>query len=72
MQIGEIIVVSGEHFISRIIRKVVGSKWTHVALYIGGGYVLQIDWNTKASIIPTPYFILDEDFAVVRCKNPLT
>lgn len=72
MRIGDIIVVSGESFISRLIQRVVGSKWTHVALYVGGGYVLQIDWNSKASIVLNPYANHDYDFALVRTRVPIT
>ncbi|MEK1828909.1 hypothetical protein AAAC51_07115 [Priestia megaterium] len=47
MKIGDIVVVSGNSIISKIIKRVVGSNWTHVAIYVGGGYFLEIDWSKK-------------------------
>lgn len=72
MRVGDIIVVSGKSFISKAIQKVVGSKWTHVALYVGGGYILEIDWNTKASVMKNKYPISGLDYVVLRNKAKLT
>ncbi|MES9681751.1 hypothetical protein ABWK22_02300 [Gottfriedia acidiceleris] len=72
MRVGDIIVVSGKSWISKMIQKVVGSKWTHVALYVGGGYVLEIDWNTKASVTKDIYPISGLDYIVLRNKTELT
>lgn len=72
MKIGDIFVVSGNSIISKAIQKTVGSKWTHVALYVGGGYVLEIDWNTKATLVKDPYTFGEFEHVVLRSKKPLT
>ncbi|KAA0751572.1 hypothetical protein DN401_23400 [Bacillus sp. BF2-3] len=72
MIVGDIIVVSGKSLISKMIQKVAGSKWTHVALYIGGGYIIEIDWNTKSSIVRETYSISNLEYMVLRNKNALT
>lgn len=72
MRVGDIIVVSGQSFISKTIQKTVGSKWTHAALYVGGGYVLEIDWNTKASVVKNPYPTSGLEYVVLRNKKTLT
>jgi uncharacterized protein YycO len=72
MRVGDVIVVSGTSFISKMIQKVVGSKWTHVALYVGGGYILEIDWNTKASVLKNNYPISKYEYVVLRNKTALT
>ncbi|ARO21344.1 hypothetical protein B2J90_28395 (plasmid) [Bacillus tropicus] len=72
MIVGDIIVVSGKSFISKVIQKVAGSKWTHVALYVGGGYIIEIDWNTKSTIVREKYSTSDLDCVVLRNKDELT
>lgn len=72
MQIGDIILVSGNSFISKIIQKVTGSKWTHAALYVGGGNILEIDWNTRAAVIKKDYRELEYDYVVLRRNEKLT
>lgn len=69
---GDVIVVSGDRFISKMIQRVVETPWTHVALYIGNGRVLEIDWNTRASLAPEEYLSGDLDCVVMRSKKPLT
>ncbi|MEC3460246.1 hypothetical protein P9131_30270, partial [Bacillus thuringiensis] len=59
MVVGDIIVASGMSFISKIIQKVSCSKWNHVALYVGGGYIIEIDWNTKSTIVREKYSTSD-------------
>jgi cell wall-associated NlpC family hydrolase len=41
LQPGDIIFFQGTHFISRGIRAFTNSKWSHVALYVGNGYVIE-------------------------------
>lgn len=72
MKIGDIVVVSGNSSISKLIQKTVDSKWTHVSLYVGGGYFLEIDWNTKASLVKDPYTFGELDYVVLRSKERLT
>lgn len=71
MRIGDIILVSGKSFISKMIQKVTGSKWTHVAIYIGKGNILEADWYKRASIVPNMY-TEGWDHIVLRTKTPLT
>lgn len=72
MEVGDIILVSGQSFISKLVQKITRSKWSHVALYIGGGYVLEINWNIKAHIVPNLYPKEGEECLVLRNKIPLT
>lgn len=72
MKIGDIVVVSGNSIISKIIKKVVGSKWTHVAIYVGGGYFLEIDWSKKASLVKDPYTFGEWDHVIMTTKKPLS
>lgn len=72
LETGDVIVVSGNSWISNQIKNVVGTPWTHVALYVGAGRVLEIDWNTRATLAPEEYVAGELDCVVMRSKKPLT
>ena len=73
MNVGDVILVSGNTpVISKTIEFVTGSKWTHAALYVGGGNIIEIDWNTKAQITVNPYPSLGVEYQILRPSTPLT
>lgn len=72
MRIGDVIVVSGSSFISKTIKSIVGSKWTHAAVYVGNGNILEIDWNSRARIVKNHYFNGELEYVVMRSKEPIT
>jgi len=71
MQVGDIILVSGQSIVSKLIRKIVGSKWTHAAIYVGNGTIIEIDWNSKTELVKNYYPESDFEYVILRAKRPL-
>lgn len=73
MEIGDVIVVKGNGFISKIIQKVTGSPWTHTALYIGDERIIETNWNKRAGIMSNPYFEGSKfDYVVLSMKKRMS
>lgn len=49
--VGDVIFVEGTGIVSKIIQKVTGGKWSHVAIFITDTLILEAEWNTKCRII---------------------
>lgn len=72
MQIGDIILVGGSDFGSKVIKRITGTIWSHVALCLGQGLILEINWNTKTHIVHNEYRNLGYDYVVLRSNVPLS
>ena len=51
----DLLFYKGDGFVSKIVRRLSGSKYSHVSVYIGNGRVAEIDWKYKLSIKQCEY-----------------
>ncbi|UOE57997.1 hypothetical protein [Cytobacillus oceanisediminis] len=71
MRVGDILVISGNTFASKLIKNTLKTKWTHAAIYIGGDQIIEIDWNTKAAVVRNYYPESGMEYVVMRPKQKL-
>jgi cell wall-associated NlpC family hydrolase len=69
LQPGDIIFFQGKSFISRGIRTFSSSKWSHVALFLGNGYVIEATAAGVEKNLVAPLFAHASRVAVGRIPN---
>ncbi len=68
-QVGDILMVRGDSFlVSPVIKHVLGSEYSHVAIAVGKNHICEIDAFKKMRIVPNPY----TNYDVLRLKEPLS
>ncbi|KIL38297.1 hypothetical protein SD70_27160 [Gordoniibacillus kamchatkensis] len=70
MNPGDLIFVSGIDVISRIIRWVTESKYSHVAIYVGGGRVIEAQAFRKVGFQELAYYEGKYDVKPIRLREP--
>lgn len=65
---GDVLLVKGNGVISKLIKLVTRSKYSHVSLAISDTYVIEIDWKYRLQIRPIEY----KSFDVYRLNRDLT
>lgn len=65
----DLLFYKGDGLISRIVRRLSGSKYSHVSVYLGNGRVVEIDWKYKLSIKDCEYN--DSNVDVYRYKRDI-
>ena len=68
LKIGDLILMKGNGVFSRIVRYATKSEYTHVSVYVGYGYSLDVDGFRKASLRP---LTANGGFTVHRLKRDL-
>lgn len=69
LQPGDFILFSGKSFISRGIKIFSGSKWSHIAIFIGNGYVIEATAAGVEKNLLAPLISKAAGIAVVRIPD---
>lgn len=69
LQPGDFILFSGKSFISRGIKFFSKSKWTHVAFFVGNGYIIEATAAGVEKNLLAPLIKKTEAIAVMRVPN---